>query len=28
LGDFGRTGRGEDDLESGHVRRNLTGEGG
>ena len=28
LGDFGRTGGGEDDLESGHVRRNLTGEGG
>ena len=28
LGDFGRTGGGEDDLKSGHVRRNLTGEGG
>ena len=28
LGDFGRTGWGEDDLKSGHVRRNLTGEGG
>ena len=28
LGDFGRTGRGEDDLEGGHVRGNLTGEGG
>ena len=28
LGDFGGTGGGEDDLESGHVRRNLTGEGG
>lgn len=28
LGDFGRTCGGEDDLESGHVRRNLTGEGG
>jgi len=28
LGDFGGAGRGEDDLEGGHVRRNLTGEGG
>jgi len=26
LSDFGRTCGGEDDLESGHVRRNLTGE--
>ncbi len=26
LGDFGRTGGGEDDLKSGHVRRNLTGK--
>ena len=28
LGDFGGTGGGEDDLEGGHVKRNLTGEGG
>ena len=28
LGNFGRTGGGEDDLEGGHVKRNLTGEGG
>jgi hypothetical protein len=28
LGDFGGTGGGEDDLKGGHVRRNLTGEGG
>jgi len=28
LGDFGGAGGGEDDLEGGHVRRNLTGEGG
>jgi len=26
LSDFGRTCGGEDDLESGHVRRDLTGE--
>ncbi len=28
LGNFGRTGGGEDDLKGGHVRRNLTGDGG
>ena len=28
LGDFGGTGGGEDDLKGGHVKRNLTGEGG
>ena len=28
LGDFGRTGGGEDNLKGGHVRENLTGEGG